>query len=30
MGHVEAFRRAGFARVRNANKRAIVRLERSI
>jgi GNAT superfamily N-acetyltransferase len=30
MGHVEAFRRAGFARVRDANKRAIVRLERSI
>jgi ribosomal protein S18 acetylase RimI-like enzyme len=29
MGHVDAFRRAGFAQVRDANKRAIVRLERS-
>jgi len=28
MGHVDTFRRAGFARVRDANKRAIVRLER--
>lgn len=28
MGHVELYRRAGFAHVRDANKRAIVRLER--
>ena len=27
MGHVDLFRRAGFAHVRDANKRAIVRLE---
>jgi GNAT superfamily N-acetyltransferase len=29
MGHVDLFRRAGFAHVRDANKRAVVRLERS-
>ena len=28
MGHMELFRRAGFAHVRDANKRAIVRIER--
>jgi ribosomal protein S18 acetylase RimI-like enzyme len=27
MGHTELYRRAGFAHVRNANKRAIVRIE---
>jgi GNAT superfamily N-acetyltransferase len=27
MGHVELYRRAGFAHVRDANKRAIVRVE---
>jgi ribosomal protein S18 acetylase RimI-like enzyme len=27
MGHIELYRRAGFARVRDANKRAIVRVE---
>ena len=28
MGHIELFRRAGFARVRDASKRSVVRLER--
>src|SRR5690348_9908284 len=28
MGHVELYRRAGFSHVRDANKRAVVRLER--
>jgi hypothetical protein len=27
MGHAELYRRAGFAHVRDANKRAIVRIE---
>jgi ribosomal protein S18 acetylase RimI-like enzyme len=28
MGHTELYRRAGFAHVRDANKRAVVRIER--